>query len=49
MPKKEKLAFLLTMWPQTVNALKANEFTCFIRCEVPTSLDWDTISDDCSC
>ena len=44
MPRKEKMALLLIVWSQTVNALKANESACFMRCKVPTSLDWDTIT-----
>ena len=43
MPKQEKMAMLLTRWLQTVNALKANESACFMRCEVPTPRNWDTI------
>ena len=38
MPKKEKLAVLLTRWLQTVNSLKANESAVFMRCEVPYNL-----------
>ena len=45
MPKQEKMALLLTRWSQTVNSLKANESACFMRCEVCTSKDWDTICD----
>ena len=43
MPKQEKVALLLTTWSQTVNSLKVNESAVFMRCEVPTSRDWDTI------
>ena len=43
MPKQEKLALLLTTWSQVVNSLKANESAVFMRCEMPTSADWDII------
>ena len=43
MPKQEKLALLLTTWLQIVNSLKANESAIFMRCELPTSADWDII------
>ena len=30
-------------WSQVVNSLKANESAVFMRCEMPTSADWDII------
>ena len=43
MSKAAKNRLLLLRWEQTVDSLKASEDACMMRCEMPTSYDWDII------
>jgi hypothetical protein len=43
MTKSEKMALLLKRYGETVDALKSNDSIVIMKCDAPTSRDWDTI------
>lgn len=41
--RHQKHAMLLNLLTQTVDGLKVNEVSTFMRCDAPNSRDWDAI------